>query len=330
MTGVASTPPEVFGASGGRVLPAGRRVVAEVPASSANLGPGFDTLGIALGLYDRVTVETTDAGLGLVVTGEGEGQVPLDASHLVVKAVEAGLRAGGVGATGLRVTCANAIPHSRGLGSSASAVVGGLVAANGLMGGVLTDAQLVQLSAEFEGHPDNAAASVLGGAVVSWTERDARGVHYRAVRVPVDERIRATVLVPPVTSSTAQTRGLLPEHVPHADAAFNASRAALVSVALASRPDLLPVATEDRLHQHYRASALPGTTEWVRRLRDRGYAATVSGAGPTVLVLGTEPLAEDLRAAAAGAGWRVLDLEVAGPARVLPGADTGTDADAGA
>ena len=243
MSEVSGPGPEGFCSSGGHILPVGRTVTIEVPASSANLGPGFDALGVALGLYDTITVTTIDSGLELEVSGEGAGQVPEDASHLVAKAVEAGLRAGGVGVPGVRISCRNAIPHSRGLGSSASAAVGGLVAANGLMGGVLTNDHLVQLSSEFEGHPDNAAASVLGGVVVSWTERSATGVHYRAVRMEVDPSIVATVLVPSETSSTAQTRGLLPATVPHEDAAFNASRAALMSVALAAHPEFLLAAT---------------------------------------------------------------------------------------
>lgn len=317
MSDVNGPGPEVFGSSGGRILPVGRSVTVEVPASSANLGPGFDALGVALGLYDTITVTTIESGLELEVTGEGAGQVPEDASHLVAKAVEAGLRAGGVGVPGVRISCHNAIPHSRGLGSSASAAVGGLVAANGLMEDVLTTEHLVQLSSEFEGHPDNAAASVLGGVVISWTERTATTVAYRAVRMDVDPSIVATVLVPSETSSTAQTRGLLPETVPHEDAAFNASRAALMSVALASRPEFLMAATEDRLHQSYRAPALAATTEWITRLRDRGLAATVSGAGPTVLVLGTSGLPTDLRDLAESQGWRVLDLQIADGARVV-------------
>ena len=317
MNAVSGTGPEVIGSSGARILPVGRSVTVEVPASSANLGPGFDALGVALGLYDTVTVTVIESGLELSVTGEGAGQVPDDASHLVAKAVEAGLRARGTGAPGLRITCHNAIPHSRGLGSSASAAVGGLVAADGLMGRLLTTDHLVQLASEFEGHPDNAAASVLGGVVVSWIERSQTQVRYRAVRMEVDPSIVATVLVPAETSSTAQTRGLLPDTVPHEDAAFNASRAALMSVALASHPEFLLAATEDRLHQPYRAPALVGTTEWVSRLRDRGLAATVSGAGPTVLVLASAPLPGDLRQLAEDQVWRVLDLRIADAARVV-------------
>ncbi|KAA0018058.1 homoserine kinase [Antrihabitans cavernicola] len=302
-----------------KTLPIGLTVTARVPASSANLGPGFDTLGLALGLYDEITVTTTASGLTISVEGEGADDVPWGPSHLVVRAVERGLESAGVWADGLDVVCRNVIPHSRGLGSSASAVVGGLAAANGLASKVdgelaLSLEQLVQLASEFEGHPDNAAASVLGGAVVSWTESgvgDGEDRRYRAARLDVDPGIKAVVLVPNERSSTAHTRGLLPEFVPHRDAAFNVSRAALAVVALTGRPDLLLPATADLLHQPQRAPALPLTTEWIARLRGAGIAAAVSGAGPTVLALITEQFPDDLRAAAEVAGLQVLDLELA-------------------
>ncbi|MBH0122299.1 homoserine kinase, partial [Rhodococcus sp. CX] len=268
-----------------QTLPVGISVTARVPASSANLGPGFDSLGLALGLYDEITVTTTGSGLDVRVEGEGAEEVPWGPTHLVVRAVERGLEAAGVWADGLEIVCRNVIPHSRGLGSSASAVVGGLAAANGLVRKVaperaLDDAQLVQLSSEFEGHPDNASASVLGGAVVSWSEAgvDAEQRVYRAVKLAVDPAIKVVVLVPSVRSSTAHTRGLLPDLVPHRDASFNVSRAALAVVALTQRPDLLMPATEDMLHQGQRAPALPLTTKWIARLREAGIAATVSGA----------------------------------------------------
>lgn len=306
-------------------LPIGLTVTARVPASSANLGPGFDSLGIALGLYDEIRVTTKASGLSIHVEGEGADDVPWGPTHLVVRAVERGLEAAGVWADGLDVVCTNRIPHSRGLGSSASAVVGGLAAANALAGKldpslVLTDAQLVQLSSEFEGHPDNASASVLGGAVVSWSESaNAVGTQlkYSAVRLPVHPDISVVALVPADRSSTSHTRGLLPELVPHRDAAFNVSRAALVVVALTQRPDLLMVATEDRLHQNQRATALPDATKWIQTLRSRGIAAVVSGAGPTVLALCTEAFPEDLRRRAEDHGLRVLDLEVADGVRTV-------------
>jgi homoserine kinase len=302
-----------------QTLPAGLTVTARVPASTANLGPGFDTLGLALALYDEITVTTTDAGLTIRVEGEGAEDVPWGPSHLVVRAIERGLESIGVWADGLDVVCRNAIPHSRGLGSSASAAVGGLAVANGLARKLdpalaLTQEQLVQLSSEFEGHPDNASASVLGGAVVSWSEDTGVADSprtYAAVRLDVHPDIRVVALVPSERSSTAQTRGLLPELVPHADAAFNVSRGALAVVALTSRPDLLMAATEDRLHQGQRASALPLTTRWIETLRQAGIAATVSGAGPTVLALSTRAFPDELRAKAEADGLRVLELGVA-------------------
>lgn len=302
-----------------QTLPTGLTVTARVPASSANLGPGFDTLGLALGLYDEITVTTTDSGLTIRVEGEGADDVPWGPSHLVVRAIERGLEAAGLWADGLDVVCRNVIPHSRGLGSSASAAVGGLAAANGLARKAapelaLTDAQLVQLSSEFEGHPDNAAASVLGGVVVSWSETEVDDESqrlYNAVRLPVHPDIRVVALVPSERSSTALTRGLLPETVPHRDAAFNVSRGALAVVALTQRPDLLMTATEDKLHQAQRAPALPLTTRWIAKLREAGIAATVSGAGPTVLALSDQPFPDGLRRDAEQDGLRVLELEIA-------------------
>lgn len=306
-----------------RTLPAGLSVTARVPASSANLGPGFDSLGMALGIYDEIEVRTTDSGLTIRVEGEGADDVPWGPSHLVVRAIERGLEAAGVWADGLDVVCRNVIPHSRGLGSSASAVVGGLAAGCGLAAkldpALATGGdQVVQLASEFEGHPDNAAASVLGGIVVSWTETAAdaasdgavaldHGRVYRAVRLDPHPTLRPVVLIPEERSSTAHTRGLLPEVVPHGDAAFNVSRAALAVVALTQRTDLLLPATADRLHQAQRAPALPLTTEWIARLRAAGIAATVSGAGPTVLALGTSEFPAELRELAAIDGLRVVE-----------------------
>ncbi|WP_040687132.1 homoserine kinase [Nocardia vinacea] len=306
-----------------RTLPAGLSVTARVPASSANLGPGFDSLGMALGIYDEIEVRTTDSGLNIRVEGEGADDVPWGPSHLVVRAIERGLEAAGVWADGLDVVCRNVIPHSRGLGSSASAVVGGLAAGCGLAAKLdpalaIGSDQLVQLASEFEGHPDNAAASVLGGIVVSWTETAAdatndgavaldHGRVYRAVRLDPHPTLRPVVLIPEERSSTAHTRGLLPEVVPHGDAAFNVSRAALAVVALTQRTDLLLPATADRLHQTQRAPALPLTTEWIARLRAAGIAATVSGAGPTVLALGTSEFPAELRELAAIDGLRVVE-----------------------
>ena len=237
-------------------------------------------------------METTESGLNVEVEGEGAGQVPLDSSHLVVRAIEHGLRSGGVRAAGLNVRCRNDIPHSRGLGSSAAAVVGGLAAVNGLVAQAgsapLSETDLIQLASEFERHPDNASAAVLGGAVVSWTEQDGRAPRYAAAPLRLHPDIRLFPAIPEVRSLTAETRVLLPEQVSHIDARFNVSRAALLVVALTERPDLLMEATEDVLHQPQRAAAMPGSAEYLRILRRCGVAAVLSGAGPAVIALSTQ------------------------------------------
>ena len=172
-----------------KTLPAGLAATSAVAASSANLGPGFDSLGLALSLYDEIVVETTESGLTVEVDGEGAGQVPLDSTHLVVRAIQHGLRAVGATVAGLNVHCRNSIPQSRGLGSSAAAVVGGLAAVNGLVAQShlrpMSEAELIQRASEFEGHPDNAAAAVLGGGVVSWTSTGATGPRYGAVPLQI-------------------------------------------------------------------------------------------------------------------------------------------------
>ncbi|MGC4962068.1 homoserine kinase [Gordonia sp. DT101] len=315
------------------MLPEGISARVRVPASSANLGPGFDCLGIALGIYDELIVETTSAGVEVEVSGEGAEDVPRDENHLVARAISRGLAVAGVTAAGLKLRCVNAIPHSRGLGSSAAAAVSGLAAASGLLveAGIRDTfdvAELVQLSSEFEGHPDNAAASVLGSAVVTWMESDRVGgvaatdaarVRYLARRLAVHPDITATVFVPATESSTSYTRGLLPDAVPRRDAVFNVSRSALAVVALTDDPAALCAATEDRLHQGYRAEAMPPTAELVAALRKRGHAATVSGAGPTVLVLGVGPVPAEDRDVAIGLGFVPSSVAIAGGVEVTHG-----------
>ena len=303
-----------------QTLPAGLIGSASVAASSANLGPGFDSLGIALGRYDNLTVESTEAGLIIEVDGEGAGQVSDDWDHLVVAALQRGLQAAGYRAAGLIVRCHNTIPHSRGLGSSASAVVGGLGLANALVAQtdrpVLDDDQLVQLSSEFEGHPDNASASVLGGAVVSWTEGHGEQARYGAARLRLHPDIRLFSAVPEVRSSTAEARVLLPEQVSHLDARFNLSRAALLVVALTERPDLLMPATEDLLHQPQRASSMPSSAELMQLMRGLGIPAVLSGAGPSVLVLsGGDDLPAEALEFGEAHGFAITEMSVGEPVR---------------
>lgn len=278
-----------------QLLPSGLTASVAVAASSANLGPGFDSLGLALGLYDEVIVETVESGLVVQVEGEGAGQVPLTSDHLVVQGILRGLREAGVEAPGMVVRCRNAIPHQRGLGSSAAAVVGGLAVVNGLVAQLdrpgFSESQLIQLASEFEGHPDNAAAAVLGGAVVSWTESSGEGaaeqVAYAAAPLRLHPDIHLFSAIPQLRSSTAETRALLPDQVSHRDARFNVSRAALLVVALTERPDLLLAATEDVLHQPQRGAAQPESAALLQVLRRHGIAAVLSGAGPAVLALTT-------------------------------------------
>ncbi len=273
-----------------------------VPASTANLGSGFDALGMALAMHDTVAVRVADHGLRIEVTGVGAGSVPRDEGHLVLRALRAAAERLGLALPGLVLSCQNTIPHARGLGSSAAAIVAGVAAAYRLAGKVLDDDAL-QLAASFEGHADNAAACLLGGLVVAWQD----GGFYRATRLSPHESLRPIALVPETESATHTTRGLLPSQVPHVDAAFAAGRAALAVHALTRAPQLLLPATADRLHQDYREAAWPESMRLVRGLRSAGMAAAISGAGPTVLALSTDGgLPDDLELA----GFAVCPLAV--------------------
>lgn len=256
-----------------------------VPATSANLGPGFDSMGLALGRHDVLDVQALGTSTTEVsVVGEGAGEVALGEDHLVVRALRAALDLVGAPQTGLRMSCANEIPHGRGMGSSAAAVVAGIAAARALIADpeALDDRVALRLATSFEGHPDNAAPAILGGATIAWQDADGA----RATRLEVHPDVEPWVLVPTVRLATKRARGVLPSHVPHADAAFNSGRAALLVEALTRRPELLLEATEDRLHQDYRGDVMRGSVDLMHALRERGLAAVVSGAGPTVLVLG--------------------------------------------
>jgi homoserine kinase len=274
-----------------------------VPATSANLGPGFDALGLALGIHDELAAEIRPDGLAVEVTGEGSSDVARDETHLVVRAARAALERMSAPVPGLALTCRNAIPHARGLGSSAAAIVGGILLARGLVtdgAARLPDADVLRLASELEGHPDNVAACLFGGLTIAWTDD---GAH--AISRPVHPAVQPVVFVPPFGASTEVARGLIPADVPHGDAALNAGRAALLIAALTATPEVLFEATEDRLHQPYRAGAMPETSALVARLRADGHAAVVSGAGPTVLVLAAGDEGAAKAAAAGPAGWRV-------------------------
>lgn len=279
-----------------------------VPATSANLGPGYDALGLALSLRDRVSARIVEGPEEIVVSGEGAGIVPLDRSHLVHRSMRLALEHMGVETPSLRLECENRIPHGRGLGSSSAAIVGGVCLARGLVAGgslLMDDESVFALAAEIEGHPDNVAPAFYGGFTIAWSD-DGR---FRATAASIDPRVTAVALVPPDAVETTVARSLLPDSVSHEDAAANLGRAALLVAALGSQPELLLAATADRLHQDYREPAMPLSLALVHELRADGLAATVSGAGPTVLVL-TDSESSAAVAARAPRGWRALELKV--------------------
>lgn len=299
----------------------GDPVRVRVPATSANLGPAFDCAGLALDRQDVLEFRPAADGLTIAVTGEGADTLPAGESHLVVRAFRAACAELGWAPPGLQVVAHNAIPQGRGMGSSAAAVVAGVLGAWGLCPDVdaIDEDAVLRLTSELEGHPDNVAPCLLGGATLSW--RTGAGVG--AARIRVAAEIAPVLFVPPETLSTHLARGLLPDVVPHADAAFNAARAALLVHALAADPALLFEATDDRLHQRQRAAAMPESIALVDRLRAEGHAAVVSGAGPSVLVL-TAPPDDDAAGSPLGRftppGWTMLRLEVdTAGAQVLAG-----------
>jgi homoserine kinase len=292
-----------------------------VPATSANLGPGFDALGAALTIYDDVVAQVSDdAGVRVDVHGEGAETVPRDHRHLVARSMLRGFDALGGRPRGLDLVCANRIPHGRGLGSSAAAIVAGLCLARALtVGGDerLPDVALLELASSIEGHPDNVAASLYGGVTVAWT----RGGATQVLRVDPSSSIVPVVCVPSSSVATKKARAMLPESVPHADAAANAARAALLVTALTTRTDLLMDATDDLIHQPYRRTAYPRSADLVTKLRSHGVAAVISGAGPTVLALADAVSAGSV-APAAGARFETAVVEFdRGGARIVALAD---------
>lgn len=276
---------------------AGRTALVKVPATTANLGPGFDTLGLALSVYDELAVSVRDEpGIVVEVNGVGEGEVPTDETNLVARSIIHTFQHHGIAVPGLRLVAHNVIPHGRGMGSSAAAIVSGIMAARGLLDGIveMTPDDLLARATELEGHPDNVAPALFGGLTIAWVTPDGP----RHKRLTVHRGVSLLVAVPETsTMSTALARSLQPESVPHQDAIFNVSRSALLIAALIQSPELLFAATEDKLHQNYRASAMPETSALITVLREHGFAAVVSGAGPSVLVLCSDP-AQRLEAAA--------------------------------
>ena len=310
-------------------------VVVRAPASSANLGPGFDAFGLALSLHDVAVARVTGSGLDIEVSGEGGETAAVGEGHLVVQAMRAAFDVLGGQPPGLSLRSLNAIPHSRGLGSSAAAIVTGILAARGLAhegADLLPDDAVLALAARLEGHPDNVAACLHGGLTISWTPLPADPgpdpdpvslvngpapgppPSPRMVRLPVLAEIEPVVFVAEESLATQTARGALPAAVPHRDAAANAARSALLVAALTRVPDVLFDATQDFLHQPYRAAVMPRTADLLRRLRAAGVAAVVSGAGPSVLAFTVagqpSPDLVDSIAAETGIGWRISPLAI--------------------
>ena len=294
----------------------------QVPASSANLGPGFDAFGLALAMHDRYVAQVLDDSiLDIDVTGEGADEVPRNEKNLLVKAMYKGFDFLGGRPKGLAIRALNVNPHGRGLGSSASAIVGGLVLARALvLNGEdhMSDIQLLSLATDMEGHPDNVSASLFGGATISWFEVEKHKSSAHCIHLNVDPRIQAMAYIPSKALATSKARKMLPETIPFADAVRNTTNAAVMSHALTTRPDLLFVATEDFLHQSYRAEAMPESFALVQKLRGAGVAAFISGAGPTVLALHTadQREVEELKLAG-GKAFEATPLEIASRGAVL-------------
>lgn len=283
-----------------------------VPASSANLGPGFDSIGCALGVWDTCRARVTSTpGLTVTVAGEGAGSVPLDATHLVHRAMVVAWGELGVEPpAGLALDCTNQVPHGRGMGSSATAIVTGIVAAQALAdvsagdAGDAVDLTFANsLASRLEGHPDNASASVYGGFTLSWSDDEQAST--TTVHLPVHPDVVPVVFAPDVQLSTAKARSVLPQQVRLADAAANSARSALLAHVIGFAPEHLLAATKEWLHQEARRPSYAASMSLVDRLRSRGHAAVISGAGPSVLVLARREHVEEVRAHGE-AGWRVL------------------------
>ena len=286
-----------------------------VPATSANLGPGFDALGLALTLHDEVEARILPAGLSIEISGEGEDLAGAGEEHLVVRVMRVAFAVTGEQPPGLGLRCVNRIPHGRGLGSSAAAIVAGILAARALAGASVAPKDALPLASALEGHPDNVAPCLFGGLTIAWLADSTATAH--AVRLEPLEEIQPVAFIAPEPVSTKVARGLLPASVPHAHAARNAGRAALLVAALTARPDALFDASEDLLHQSYRAPVMPATHELVSRLRAAGVAAVVSGAGPSALAFlsGEGTMDADLEkldsiARETGTHWRITPLAV--------------------
>ena len=279
------------------------RLVVRAPATVANLGPGFDALALALDLHNQVTLDT-GAEPGVAVSGEGAGELPEDASNLIFRTMTFLSKEAGTPLPPFRLESENRIPLERGLGSSAAAVVTGLLLADRLMDTKLDEDRLLELATDLEGHADNVASCLRGGLVIAYLSADG----WRAERLEPHGSLAPVLLVPENDRlATSDARRALPREVPLGDAAFNAGRAALAVVALTSRPELLRPALEDRLHQPRRLPLVPASRALFEDLRQAGLPVCVAGAGPSLVAFETD----EARVPDLGPGWRILPLQPA-------------------
>lgn len=314
-----------------------------VPATSANLGSGFDTVGLALDYHDELTFtlndDPNDGIAHVIIHGEGADTLPRDETHLVVSTFRRACATFGLGRLGFTLEATNNIPQARGMGSSAEAIVAGIAAAAAFaQTGDLNRPAIFDMAAQIEGHPDNVAPAVFGGLTVSWDFETAEGVGsvavpggeplhggFHAVNYPVDPSITAAVFVPDYELSTEKARQALPRELPYKDAVYNVSRVGLLPAAMnpmvlaqaaqqGRSNALLFTATQDKLHQPYRGTLMPPSTELIALFRSKGYAAAVSGAGPCVLVLhygnAREAIDQIASEQLASGHWRVLHLPI--------------------
>jgi homoserine kinase len=284
------------------------KLTARVPATVANLGPGFDAFGLALALYNQITVDT-DAEPSVTIEGEGADELPRDGSNLVLRTMAGFAQDRGAELPPLSLTCTNRIPLERGLGSSASAVVAALLLADRLLEAGGHPDEILDRAAHGEGHADNVAAAVHGRLTIAYLD----GSRWRAERLDPSPDLRPVILVPlEERMNTDQARAALTQDVHLVDAVFNASRAALLVLALTERPDLLPVALEDRLHQEARLQRAPMAASLFQELRERDVPVCVAGSGPALLAFeGDEASVPD-----PGPGWVVLRVDIAPAAEV--------------
>lgn len=284
-----------------------REVVISVPATTANLGPGFDSIGLALEIRDHITARIADSGVRVSISGNGATSLPKDESHLIAKVALDAARKWGKELSGLDLECNNEIPQGRGFGSSAAAIIAGLVIARELTGVNISDVELLQEANRIEGHPDNISACLFGGLTVNaWNTVD----DVESISLSTHDDVVVVMGIPNAELDTHKARGFLPAQVPYENAIFNASRAALLVAAMTSAPDQLLAATADRLHQDYRKDAYPESMAIVSALRKAGIGGAISGAGPSIAAFTTSANVQVAKAIITGGGFEAREVAI--------------------